>query len=243
MIVLLGCTAPPLVAPTGPAASILTYNINFEQFDPSTIDAIEAVDADVVFLQETTRQWEDALRPRVQTEYQALFHPYDPDGGQGVLARGAVEVVRRVASPVGMFPATCLRVETVVGWLDVIHVHLHPPLINDSLLQGYFTTEGKRLSELQVYLECFDGPPDLVVGDFNEGEGAALELLEQRGLRDAATLLGEPKRTWAWSHWTGELEGRPDHVYVGPALVPTRVEVRETGGSDHRPLIVELRRP
>lgn len=225
-----------------PSLSVLTYNVNFEWYDLATVDAIAAADADLVFLQETTRSWEALIGPRFRRDHTVLFHPFDPDGGQGVLARGDVEVVRRVASPVGMFPATCLRVDTALGWLDVVHVHLHPPLENGSLLQGYFTTEGKRRSELQVFLECFDGPPDLVVGDFNEGEGAALELLEARGLRDAASVLGEPTRTWQWSHWTGDLEGRPDHVYVGPGLVPTVVEVREEGASDHRPLRVELRR-
>ena len=48
--------------------------------------------------------------------------------------------------------------------------------------------------------------------------------------------------TWTWDTGTTELEGRPDHVFVGPAYRPVAVQVMLRGGSDHRPLRVAIER-
>lgn len=62
------------------------------------------------------------------------------------------------------------------------------------------------------------------------------------GLRDAASAFPPPRRTWTWPTPLGELEGRPDHVFVGPGWRAREVAVLESGGSDHRPLRVVLGR-
>ncbi|MDP2307755.1 MAG: endonuclease/exonuclease/phosphatase family protein [Pseudomonadota bacterium] len=245
LLLALAACAPPRAAPLppGPGVSVLTYNVNFERFDPATVEAIAAVDADVVFLQETTREWEIAIRARLARVYPTMeFRHHDPDGGQAVLARGAVATHDRRTSPVGSFPAWCVVVDTAVGPLQVLHVHLHPPLDERGLISGYFTTGGLRRAEMEDYLGCFSTPPDLIVGDFNEEEGDAVDLIAAQGLLDAAAAFPPPRRTWEWDHWSGQLVGRPDHVFHAAALVAASVAVREAGASDHRPLTVELRR-
>ncbi len=242
-----GCGAAPAPpAPpvgVGPGFSMLTYNVNFERYDPATIDAIEAADADLVFLQETTAQWEAGMRARLSARYPFMeFRAHDPDGGMGVLAKVPVTPVSWLPSPVGRFPAWCLTVDSPLGPLRVLHVHLHPPLDERGLISGYFTTGGARRTEMVSHLGCFPDAPDLVVGDFNEEEGDAVELVEARGLRDAASTFPPVRRTWRWDTTFVELEGRPDHVYFGPGLAPRDVEVLETGASDHRPLRVVLQR-
>lgn len=249
MLLLLGCTEPapapaPLAPPDAPAIRVLSYNVNFEQFDLATIDAILDADADVVFLQETTAQWEAALRAGLATAYPFIeLRHHDPDGGMGVLSREPFETVAWIPSPVGGFPAWCLALDTAIGPLNALHVHLHPPLDEDgSLLAGYFTTDDERQAEIAAYLQCFGGPPDLAAGDFNEGEGDAIDHVLAAGLRDAASAFPPPTRTWRWDTRFGELEGRPDHVFHADTFAPRRVDVLETGGSDHRPLRVELAR-
>jgi endonuclease/exonuclease/phosphatase (EEP) superfamily protein YafD len=233
---------PPTAPPEGPGLTVLTYNVNFEQFNPATVDAIRAADADIVFLQETTAQWETALRAGLADVYPFIeLRHHDPDGGMGVLARVGVVTRAWVPSPVGKFPAWCLTLDTAAGSLDVLHVHLHPPLDeNGSLVRGYFTTSDDRLLELQAFLQCFDGPPDLAVGDFNEGEGDAVALIEANGLRDAASAHPPVSPTWRWETGFWTMEGRPDHVFAAPPLHPRSVRVIEAGGSDHRPLLVDL---
>lgn len=231
------------MAVAGPTLATLTYNVNFERYEPATIDAIEAADADLVFLQETTAQWESMIRARLSDRYPTMvFQPHDPDGGMAVLARGPVTTVAWRRSPVASFPAWCLAVESALGPLEVLAVHLHPPLDERGLISGYFTTGGARATEMAAHLECFDGAPDLILGDFNEEEGDAVDLVEARGYRDAATAFPPVVPTWRWDTWVGELTGRPDHVYFGPAFSPRAVEVMERGASDHRPLRVVLQR-
>ncbi len=241
------CTPAPAASPpsegSGPTASVLTYNVNFERFDAATVDAIVEADADVVFLQETTAAWEEAFREQLAERYPMMvFHPWDPDGGMGVLTSRALSVHQRFDSPVGKFPATCLVVDTAIGPIRALHVHLHPPLDSGGLVTGYFTTTGKRATEIQAYSGCFGVTPDLVLGDFNEEEGDATAHVEGLGLRDAASAYPPVTRTWRWDSDFGELTGRPDHVYYGPSLTPTAVDVLEIGASDHRPLRVELQR-
>ncbi len=234
---------PPLPPATGPTLSVLSYNVNFERYDERTVAAITSANADIVLLQETTAVWESAIRASLGTVYPTiLFHPHDPDGGQGVLSRFPLQVHARLDSPAGMFPATCLTLDAPGGPLSLVHVHLHPPLEDGSLLRGYFTTSDQRFAEMQAYLGCFDTPPDLVAGDFNEGEGDALDLLVAAGLFDAASAFPPVAETWSWQSDFGLLTGRPDHVYYGPDWVPQRVDVLPGGASDHHPLRVDLRR-
>lgn len=240
MHLLLACAPAPLPPGEGPTVSFLSYNVNFERFDPATVDAIAAADADVVLLQETTATWQAALRARLSDRYPTMtFHSHDPDGGMGLLARRPATVRARMDSPVGKFPATCLDVATALGTLRVLHVHLHPPLDEGGFLTGYFTTGDDRAAEVAAYLAC---APDLAVGDFNEAEGDAVDRIEAAGLRDAASAFPPPTRTWSYASAYGELEGRPDHVFFGPTLVPVEVAVLEAGASDHRPLRVEFKR-
>jgi endonuclease/exonuclease/phosphatase (EEP) superfamily protein YafD len=246
LLLLLACAdpPPPAVPGAGPALKVLSYNVNFERFDEATVDAIAEADADVVFLQETTTEWEEAIGERLAERYPTrVFHAWEPDGGMAVLSAGAVEVRERLDSPVGKFPATCLTVETTIGPIDALHVHLHPPLDEGGLLTGYFTTTGKRRTEIEAYAGCFGADPDVILGDFNEEEGDATAFVEGKGFRDAASAVGTPERTWSWQTDWVELTGRPDHVYYGPELTPSAVEVLDGGPSDHRPLLVTLQRP
>jgi endonuclease/exonuclease/phosphatase (EEP) superfamily protein YafD len=223
---------------------VLSYNVNFEQVDARTLDALLDADADVALLQEATPEWEAVIRPAAADRYPFVEFRYGPpDGGMAILSRYAVETVAWIPSPANSFPAWCVTFDTPLGRLRTLHVHLHPPLDEGGLMSGYFTTDEERLAEIEHFLQCFDGPPDLAVGDFNEGEGPAVDRVVAAGLRDAAEISPPPARTWAYDTRFGELEGRPDHVFVGPALGVAAVDVREVGGSDHRPLRVTLGRP
>jgi len=88
------------------------------------------------------------------------------------------------------------------------------------------------------------GLPTLVVGDFNEEAGAtALGYLADRGL--ARVDSGETA-TWEWQGlWKGapvHLKMTLDHVLVDRHWVVRSARVVRGGGSDHRPVVVELNR-
>src|SRR5262245_28940133 len=74
---------------TQPALRVMTYNVNFGiPGDGPTLAAIESGKADVVFLQEINRPWEQALRAKFAAAYpHMVFHPRGGAGGIGVMSR------------------------------------------------------------------------------------------------------------------------------------------------------------
>lgn len=223
---------------------VLTYNVNFERPSESTVEAIASADADLVFLQETHARWERSIRERLGDRYpHIVFHHEPAEGGLAILSRHAFEEVEHGRSPEGAFPTWAVRVSTPLGDLDVLHVHLHPPLDEDGrLITGYFTTGPTRQRELAHHLDAFDDPPDLVLGDFNEAEGEAVRNLEALGLREAQAIFPPVERTWTWRTGGTEISGRPDHIFVGGDLRVTAVQVMEEGASDHRPFRARISR-
>lgn len=222
----------------GPTLSILTYNVNYERLDAATVEAVRQAGADLVFLQEVTPAWQRALAELAYSHREFRFHGVD--GGMAVLSRSPFETVEWRPSPVAKFPAWCLRAETPLGRMDVLAVHLHPPVDENGLFTGFFTTGDEREAEIRDHLSCFGRDTDLAVGDFNEGEGSAIGRVTALGMVDVASRFPPVRRTWEMIVGSTVLEGRPDHVFARAPLVPTRVEVLELGGSDHRPLRVTL---
>ena len=224
----------------GPGAlTVLTYNVNFEQPSDATARAIVEADADMVFLQETHPGWERRIRAAIGDRYpHVIFHHAPDEGGMAILSRFPITEQLHRVGVAGVFPSWRVTASTPLGSLDVLHVHLHPPLEDGNLFVGYFTTGDARREELLDLLG--DRTPDLVLGDFNEGEGDAVAHLRSLGLREAQRQYPPVERTWTWRTGPTELEGRPDHVFVGPALRAAAVRVMQRGGSDHRPLRVAL---
>ena len=221
---------------------VVSYNINFERPDRSSVEALAAIEADVIFLQETHPEWEALLREGLGARFAHMeFRHADAEGGMAILSRYPIAERAYAPSPEGAFPAWWVTLETPLGHIEALHVHLHPPLGEDGrLITGYFTTGERRERELRAHLSLAPRAPDLVVGDFNEGSGEAVSALEALGLRQAQTALGPPERTWSWDVDVTELEGRPDHVFFGAALEVAAVQVHQTGASDHRPLRAAL---
>ena len=239
-----GCSrAPPAPAGAGqPQLKVLTYNVNFGiPGDRPTMDAIADSDADVVLLQETNEEWEQALRSRFVGRYPyQLFVTRPAAGGMGVMSRSSFALRETIPSPVDWFPALRLLVDTPLGPVQVLSVHLHPPVSQSgSWISGYFTTGGVRLKEMNAFVASLEALPTLVVGDFNEeADGQAVDSLLQRGARDAVSGYLDDTPTWHWPVGPITLRMQLDHVLYQGGLRPTEVRVREAGNSDHFPVLV-----
>jgi endonuclease/exonuclease/phosphatase (EEP) superfamily protein YafD len=229
----------------GPAPSIrvMTYNVNFGiPGDPPTIAALTAGRADVVFLQETTPAWERALRAAVGAAYpHALFKYRGAASGLGVLSRLAVrsaDLLRPEGE--GWFPAWRLVLDAPFGPLQVLVVHLRPPVSDGgSFVSGHFTTPKIREQEIAAFTRALAPDlPTLVVGDFNEEEdGRAIGFLAGLGMRSALPEFAPKQHTWRWPTIVGTLERRLDHIVYDKRLEPLAVEVIEAGRSDHFPVV------
>lgn len=246
---LAACASPPRLArapaPHEQALTVATYNVNFGlASDPATLSAVGATGADIVLLQETTPGWELAIRASLAAEYPHMaFHHSGGAGGLGVLSRHPIEVDVLPATR-GWFPALRVRVQSPLGPVQCLSVHLRPPLSESgSVVSGYLTTPSVRTAEMQAFAADL-GPdiPTVVAGDFNEGSGGALDHLESLRFVDAVPEFHATAPTWRWSTSVGEITASLDHVLYRD-LVPIDARVVQAGRSDHLPVVVTFVRP
>ncbi len=228
----------------------MSYNVNFGiAGDRSTIAAMAEPNADLVFLQETTDEWQLAIAAELADRYpHRKFDPPDSQwiaGGMGVLSRYPIASVTKLAPPAGgLFFAWRVLVDTPLGRIQVFNVHLRPPMSDGgSWVVGYWSTRDDRLREMQYHLEAYDPKlPTLFVGDFNEeGDGKAVSLLTERGFADAIAHFNGRKPTWSWTVRGGmTLRFQLDHIMHTAHLVPIAATIVEAGRSDHKPIYADF---
>ncbi|MGC4118565.1 MAG: endonuclease/exonuclease/phosphatase family protein [Myxococcales bacterium] len=240
-----GCATVPLLpaAADAPRLVVLTYNVNFGlEGDEAALEAIAAADADLVLLQETTPVWSQVLRERLGALYPHIAEVQRPAaGGQMVLAKQPFEVRETIPSPVKWFPALRLVAQTALGPVQVLNLHLHPPVSpSGSWVSGYFTTGPVRREEVQAFTRGLEpGLPTILAGDFNEeARGDAIAFLKEGGARDAVSDHLGSAPTWRWPVGALTLRFQLDHVLYQGGLRPVDVQVLERGHSDHLPVKV-----
>ncbi len=230
------------------ALRLVTYNVNYANPDPqASLDAIAAADADVVLLQEITPAWQRALAHRFEKTYpHQIFRLHTrAAGGLAVLSKHAIVDEELMPSPnAGWFPAERLVVDTSLGRVQILNVHLRPAIDGGSWIKGYFTTPPLRLREIEAYFpKLARDLPTIIAGDFNEApEGGALAFLAKRGF---TRVPANDPPTW---HYVVEKHGKSsevlamdiDHVMLDRHFVAKDVRVVDAGTSDHRPVIVTI---
>ena len=227
---------------------MLSYNVNYGLAgDPSGLAAIVDAHVDVVLLQETTPEWEQALRSSeaVNAAWPHIrFHHCCGAGGLAILSRWPIEALEILEPPVGpdaWFPAARAVIATPAGPLELLDVHLRPPVktAEQGWISALSSTPAVRQAEIEHYLPSLDPTlPTIIAGDFNEGDGgSALDTLESLGFIDTLVQLRVRGPTWRW----GGLRARLDHVLVDSRLEPVHGQILDAGRSDHLPLRVVLR--
>ncbi|MEO1272558.1 MAG: endonuclease/exonuclease/phosphatase family protein, partial [Myxococcota bacterium] len=204
-----GCTsAPERVAqvpkPGTPHLKVMTYNLNYGLVgDRATVEAIGAADADVVCLQETTPAWEAVIQERYGDHYPYMAFEEGPGaGGLGVLSKVPLSGSRRVEGLRGWFPAWRVVAATPLGPVQLLMVHLRPPMSDDgSMVKGYLQSDTIHHEEITTFAAALEPKmATVVLGDFNEEPGdAALAWLEQQGFANALPAYQPGAQTWRWS--------------------------------------------
>ncbi|MBA3453823.1 MAG: endonuclease/exonuclease/phosphatase family protein [Deltaproteobacteria bacterium] len=227
---------------------LLSYNVNFGLAgDIAGVRAVGHTKADLVVLQETNPKWERALVETLGRRYPHVRFA-DPDGlpagGLGVMSRFPIVALETLPSDGGFFVAWRIVVDSNLGRIQVLNVHLRPPVSDHgNWVVGLFSTRGDRLRELTQHLSRLDTTlPTVIAGDFNEqGDGLALQHASTLGYVDAISQHAGPTRTWEWRLASGlTLTYQLDHILYDARFSAVAARIEESGRSDHRPIWVDL---
>jgi endonuclease/exonuclease/phosphatase family metal-dependent hydrolase len=229
--------------PTAPHIHVLTYNVNWGGARPDlATEIIRRSGADIVCLQETTPQWEQYLRQALGSDYRFAEFRYSKarmGGGLGFLAKVPAQEVAYVPSETDWFDGWIMKFETAIGPVQVINVHLRPPVSDrGSWVSGYFTTDQDRRSEMERFYDQREPQiPTLALGDFNDGENsAAVRWLEGKGMINALEQFDRYSPTWKWQTSVVTLKRRMDHILYSPRFDCAAARVITAGASDHFPV-------
>jgi endonuclease/exonuclease/phosphatase (EEP) superfamily protein YafD len=228
--------ADPPADCAGPEVTVATVNLQFDNVDHArAIEWLRQNPADIVLLQEVTAAWADAVAGG------ALPYPYasvatreDPYG-IALLSRWPIAEIRPADFAGDGLPSVVARVVVQERAVQVVGLHTHWPL-----LPGLHNSRDRVLEAAAAEVRRWRGD-SVLLGDLNltPYAPAFARLLEQSGLRDAfGDRLWRP--TWQAGLWPIALP--IDHVLVPVSSCVIRMEVGPSIGSDHRPVLVTLRR-
>lgn len=235
-------TRPPEVV-VGPQLRLLTYNVNWGGPRPDlAIEIIQRSGADIVCLQETPPQWEGLIRQALAGEYRfAEFRSSGRRSGGGLafLAKTPGTEVAYIPSDIGWFDGWVMAFDTAIGPVQILNVHLHPPVSESgSVVVGYLTTRTDRLHEMERFFSARRPElPTLVAGDFNDTEHSrVLAWLKERDMVNALPEFDRSTATWEWSYGVLTLKRRMDHIVYSSDLHCCSARVIHAGASDHFPV-------
>jgi endonuclease/exonuclease/phosphatase family metal-dependent hydrolase len=239
-----GCrSVRPTETAIGPHFKLLTYNVNWGGPRPDlAADIIRNSGADIVCLQETTPEWAQYLRQTLGDKYS--FTEFRDSrlrsgGGLGFLSKVPAHQVAYIPSDTGWFDGWIMAFDTANGPVQVLNVHLHPPVTDrGSWVAGYLTTRDDRLAEIERFFARRDPKqPTLVAGDFNDGENSpAVQWLEKNKMANALPQFDHYTKTWEWKTSGITLSRRMDHILYSPELHCSSAQVLRAGASDHFPV-------
>jgi len=254
---------------------VLTYNVNFalarrgrDSNAQNVINAIKESNADVVALQETHAGFEKLLREDFSEIYPYQLYHHDARGGAGGQAflskmkfgqKDVIHVQEEIEG--SWFPVHVVDVllpgdatQNGTEKLRLINVHLRPPVNPDGsahILTARNTNkfrlaEVKRIAE---HVQWHKKPelPTIILGDFNENDGApALSWLQANfGFVDALhEFVPQNREThrWRilWGYWL--LLKRLDHLLYSNMNCHSCqvIDGYEENASDHQPVLGEF---
>ena len=250
---LMGFTWAPRQNPDGPTIRLATYNVQVWQrrHVPSILDEIIAADPDVLCLQDARGIRNTRAAAHFKTQNVAMF-------GQYVV----VSKFPIIESTVGDISYdrethTYLRVRLDVRGRDVTVFTAHLVTPRDALSplrspafwrlavseirrnQAQRMRQGRQLAEDASRVEG----PLIIAGDLNAPPASLVtRMLTDRGLSDAFSEAGRGYGyTFGHSLFIGQSFLRLDRILVSRHFLPVNAWVGGAAGSDHRPVITDLR--
>lgn len=230
--------------------SVLAYNVEFDSKAPQkTLDAISAVDADVLCLTEVTTRFAAQLQKRLGTRYTNSFVRARSSGtwGVAIVSRYPLLDARSFPQAPYRMPAAEARVVTAQGTVRIACLHLFPPGAKRHGGEGFFAAMKenavlrKQQAEHLVKRYAQERAPVVLLGDFNEeGDGDAVQTFQRAGFQSACGAAdAHCGATFPGADSPFPAVFQVDHV-LGRHLEFLEARVPHSGGSDHYPLFARF---
>ena len=237
-----------------PGFRLLSYNVWYgNRGNDAIFSVMDQAHADVIVVQATSGRTAEAMSHH--------FAGWNVQGQPDFAIATRYRIVNVLVPPmIGEISAAFVRytVETPVGEVDIFNMHPYSPREGFSRIRGGWVHTARKHGSLEeaiardtsardLQLQALvdemgrSRRPALIAGDSNLPERSLLLREYFGGYRDAFAEAGNgygytfpSNRFWPWM--------RIDRVLLDDRLRAVSIHVGSRGGSDHRPLIVDLER-
>ncbi|MGC6488538.1 MAG: endonuclease/exonuclease/phosphatase family protein [Planctomycetota bacterium] len=220
-----------------PQLVVVTVNLlsSNDEGPARVLEVVRSADADVVWFSEYTPQWQRSLRPALAAFPHRIERPDIGSFGAALYARHPLEDAAMVPGGHTWSPFGRATLRSPYGLIGLLGVHPPPPQPN----RRGVAERDRGLAAIPRLLA--DLPPRcIVLGDFNATpwNDAFVRLRRDADLRRGSTTWWLP--TWP-DPMPALLRTPIDHVLTRGALTVTSAALGPSIGSDHRPLVAQVR--
>lgn len=248
------------VDPADPRLRVMSANLLWWAGVPADglLEQIEHERPDVIMFQEYHASWQRVLAPALAEAYPHRFeHAAGKPWGMAIYSkrpfRGEPYLVEVLDTPHRGWqrPVLAASVEFDGRPVELRNVHLMSPggrlrhvLMRDPKSLDRVVAQRLQTAALAEHVDTRSGAAMIVAGDFNAPQTSSnMSRLFEAGLVDTFSQAGFGRgSTWPNRTWKRHLPGlRLDHVLMTDELECVRSVVGEAFGSDHRPVIADIR--
>jgi len=221
-------------------ANVNTQNQNFE----AVLTFAQQANPDLALFMEVDERWVEQLNRLMTTlpHFSGQANPYN--SGIVLYSRQPLANVERVNFSADSTPSLITTLTVNDQTVTLVGTHPLPPV-----KPTFFHSRNRQLDLLGQYLQTVERPK-IVIGDFNITMWSPYyqRFIRQTGLKNVRDGFGILP-SWPTSAtygpvpgWMAGLLAIPiDHGLLSPELTVTDVQVGPNVGSDHRPVVIDLR--
>lgn len=212
-------------------ANVAMRNENYADF----YNSVETSAPDILVLQEVTEEWNQEIQPLRSVYPYSEILPKQGGAGLALFSRYPLESAKVLFADSSMHPALLAVINFHGTALTILLMHPLTPMRPDK-----FTNRNEQLEAAAALMKSTP-EPKLLVGDLNTTMWSPYysDLVENSGLHDAR--IGRGLYPTFESDLPLLLSIPIDHLLTGEAIQVENFKFGTPTGSDHRPLVIDLK--